>query len=75
MKHNMQGQIIGEIEFDKPFKFTYVYADNRRNTFENIICFNAMSTGCYVLFSDKGVIYVVRPNYEYVIEEPQEISE
>ncbi len=70
LTHNMGGQIIGEIEFSVPFRFTFVYPDNRRNVFDNIMRFAAMRTGCYTLFNDKGVCFVVSPLYEYVIEEP-----
>jgi len=48
-EHNMQGQIIGEIIYKNPYQFTFVYPDNRRLTVNNIIQFNAMKTGCYVL--------------------------
>ena len=68
--HNMDSQIIGEIQFKIPFRFTFVYDDNRRSVFENIIRFVAMKTGCYALFDDKERCFVVRPLYEYVIEEP-----
>ena len=67
----MESQIIGEIEYIKPFQFTFVYEDNRKHTFDNVVKFVAMKTGCYVLFSKDGIIYVIRPLYEYVIEQPQ----
>jgi len=71
MQHNMDSQVIGEMTLDEPYQFTYVYSDNRRNTFDNIVKFQAMKTGCYVLFDADGVIYVIRPTHEYVIERPQ----
>ena len=67
---NLSGQIIGEIEFHVPFRFTFVYPDNRRNVFENIMRFSAMKTGCYVLFDNVGRCFVISPLHEYIIEEP-----
>ena len=68
--HNLEGQVIGEMEMHVPFRFIFVYPDNRRNIFDNIVRFVAMKTGCYCLFDNKERCYVVRPSYEYVIEEP-----
>ena len=72
-KHNMHGQIIGEIDYNKPYQFTFVYPDNRRVVFDNIIHFNAMSTGCYVLINTEDTAYVVRPNHDYIIEKPMKL--
>jgi len=74
-EHSMESQIIGEIAYNEPFQFTFVYPDNRRNTFDNIKKFVAMKTGCYVLFDKEGVIYVIRPLYDYVIEKLQKEGE
>ena len=69
--HNMGGLITGEIEYSQPFTFEFVYDDNRRNVFKHIMGFTVMRTGCYVLLDQAGVAYVVRPNYDYVIETPE----
>ena len=70
-KHNLAGQVIGEIEYAEPYQFTFVYPDNRRNVFNNIVRFVAMRTGCYVLFNQDGTSFVIRPLHEYIIEKPQ----
>ena len=70
VEHNMHGQIIGQMEFNVPFRFTFVYHDNRRNVFDNIVRFAAMRTGCYCLFDSAGKCFVIRPEHEYIIEEP-----
>ena len=74
-EHNMQGQIIGEIVYNNPYQFTFVYPDNRRLVVNNVIQFNAMKTGCYVLLDTKETVYVIRPNHDYVIEKPQPTEE
>jgi hypothetical protein len=70
LTHNMGSQIIGEMVMVVPFRFTFVYPDNRRNVFDNIVRFAAMKTGCYCLFDNTGRCFVIRPLHEYVIEEP-----
>ena len=70
--HNLGGQILGKIEFLIPYQFTFVYSDNRRNIFNNIIYFNSMSTGCYVLTDTDGTVFVITPTHEYIIEKQQE---
>lgn len=70
MKHNMESEIIGTIEYDEPYQWEFVYSDNRRRVFENVIRFNSMKTGCYVLFDSDGVAYVIRPEFEVVIQKP-----
>jgi hypothetical protein len=71
MKHNSQSQIICEVIFEKPYQFIYVYHDNTRHIFNNIINFKAVKTGCYLLTDEEGILYVVRPLHDYVIEKPQ----
>jgi hypothetical protein len=75
LAHNMAGQIIGTIDFNAPFQFTFVYPDNRRNVFNNIVRFSAMRTGCYCLFDNEGTAFVIRPVHEYIIEKPQPSEE
>ena len=70
-KHNMQSLITGEIEYSTPFEYTFVYDDNRRHTFNDIMRMSVMRTGCYVLFDSKGTAFVIRPLFDYVIEKPE----
>ena len=69
--HNLNSQIIGEIIYEKPYQFTFVYPDNRRNIFNNIKTFLSMKTGCYVLIDKDETVFVVRANYDYVVEKIQ----
>ena len=69
--HNLENQIIGEITYNKPYQFTFVYADNRRHVFDNIVKFISMKTGCYVLIDTEDVTYVIRQLHDYVIEKLQ----
>jgi len=73
--HNMQGRIIGELTYEDPHEYTFVYADNRRNTFRNIMGFNVMDTGCYILSDKDGTVFVVRPLHEYLIQKTQEVAD
>ena len=75
LTHTMDGQIIGKIEFNEPFQFTFVYSDNRRTIFDNIVRLVTMKTGCYCLFDNKETCFVVRPLHEYVIERPQTVHQ
>ena len=75
LQHNMAGQIIGAIDFNVPYQFTFVYPDNRRNVFDNIVHFSAMRTGCYAISDNEGTTFVISPGHEYIIEKPQPGSE
>ena len=58
-KHNLRGNILGEIEFAKPMTFRVVYPDNVEY-FTSIVKFTAMKTGCSVLTDkDDGVTVLV----------------
>ena len=74
-KHNMQSLITGEIEYSTPFEYTFVYDDNRRHTFNDIMRMSVMRTGCYVLFNSEGTAFVIRPLFDYVIEKPETENE
>ena len=55
--HNMEGLVAGEIDYNVPYEFTFVYHDNVRHTFKNLVKFISMKTGCYVLVDTEGTIY------------------
>lgn len=73
MKHNLQHNVVGEIDFEgERWTFTFYYEHGSDLTINNVVRFQAMKTGCYVLFIADGQIVVVPPKFKYYTEQKQE---
>lgn len=70
-RHTLHDNILGEIVYTRPWRYTYYWPTGEVSRFSNIVRMQAMKTGCVVLHNsaDDSVI-VVPPNYLYCLEEP-----
>lgn len=72
-RHNLQDQVLGWIEWNKPMRMTFVHHDGTQSVFENVVKMEPMKTGCYVYFTTSDVVYVVPPgNHRYIKQEPMQ---
>ena len=70
-KHIFRGTETLSLKFKVPHQIIFVYPDYRQNVFDDIVKIKVARTGCYVMTDTDGIVFVVRPNHDYVIEKPQ----
>lgn len=74
MKHNLQHNAIGEIDFEgERWTFTFFYENGSDLIVKGVKRFQPQKTGCYVLFTDYE-IFVVRPTFKYYTEKKEDAA-
>ncbi len=72
----IKDNILGEITFDGPWRFTYYFPTGASQMFEYVTRIQVMKTGCVVLRNSRNnEIVVVPPNYLFVHEMPMEVAQ
>lgn len=72
MKHNLQHNAIGEIDYERErWTFTFYYEHGSDLVVKDVVRFQPQKTGCYVMFIADGSIFVVPPKFKYYVEKKQ----